>query len=223
MYWNWSKYVEGKIYSVLISHILYVSMLIRSRPMYPPTFVLGQCVPWTMLSLNDASLGRCLTWTMPHLDDASLGRCVPWTMRPLDDASIGWCVQWTMRLLNDFLGRDLPWTMRPLDDASLGRCVPWTMRPWTMRPLDEASKRCFPTLMMYYCTRLLLKKNIALQDNLQGWQWGHGIAGTECSVTASGQACIILAPSLGTYRSREVLTKGHIVQGGIGQESKVPS
>jgi hypothetical protein len=31
-------------------------------------------------------LGQCFPWMIRSLDEASFGRRVPWTMRPLDDA-----------------------------------------------------------------------------------------------------------------------------------------
>jgi hypothetical protein len=67
------------------------------------------------VSPNEKFLVRCTPWTMRSLDDASLGPCVPWTMRSLDHVFLGPCVPWTMRSLDDAF----------LDHVFLGACVPW--------------------------------------------------------------------------------------------------
>jgi hypothetical protein len=96
----------------------------------------GMGMPWQWMP-HGLYVNWCVPWTMRSLDDASLGQCVPWTMRSLDDVFLGRCVLWTMCSLDDvFFGRCVPWTICSLDNVSLTDVAP----PWATY---KRYRRCF--------------------------------------------------------------------------------
>jgi hypothetical protein len=106
--------------------------------MFPQTFVLGRCVPWTMCPLDDAFPGRCVPLTTRPMDDATLERCDPWTMRP-----------WRMRPLDD----------APVGNASLGRYVrpsdAGTPDPVSVHPAYAPGFRVMAFFVLYSALLLL--------------------------------------------------------------------
>ncbi len=87
----------------------------RLWPMFPRTKSLGSSVPWTMRTLDDASLWQCVPWTMIPLVDASLGQRVPDRCVPTlwDRLTLWWDrICRTVAILGkvrDCLPRKIPW------------------------------------------------------------------------------------------------------------------